>query len=206
MFCALFSCVVLDVSWGSRTLLLDSFIMLAIFFLLTTSNKQKSLGKKKYKKIVIFLFFIITFGFLGQFFTDITRGEDKKIGDTNIPSGIGYLSLYYSQTLVTFDQTLNKNKPTYGLMSFGGLLNVLHLFRIYRNENLFIYDVMLDWEKDNPYFGLGSWIKKANTYSWLRYLYSDFGVFGLILLPFILGFISGKQYIKISKKSFKKHF
>ena len=32
MFCALFSCVVLDVSWGSRTLLLDSFIMLAIFF------------------------------------------------------------------------------------------------------------------------------------------------------------------------------
>jgi oligosaccharide repeat unit polymerase len=199
---ALLSSVILDISWGSRTLILDSFFMLLFWYMLVNKKNKINSQKKSYSKKMVFVILIAGLLVIAQLLTTSTREKSlMDIKGLKVPYSAGQLLLYYSSPLVTFDQTFDKNETTYGLMSFGGVVNLLHLLRIYRDENLFVYDIMYDWEVDNPYYGDGGWNKRANTYSWLRYLYSDFGVLGLVIIPFVLGLISGYRFKKIALNS-----
>ena len=199
---ALLSSVLIDISWGSRTLILDCFFMLLFWYMLVNKRSKISSQKKLLSKKLLLVMLIGGLIVIGQLITKSTREKSSmELHGLKVPYSVGQLVLYYSSPLVTFDQTFEKNETTYGLMSFGGVVNVLHLLRIYRHENLFVYGVMYDWEVDNPYYGDGHWNKRANTYSWLRYLYSDFGIVGLVVAPFVLGLISGYRFKRIALNS-----
>lgn len=194
---ALLSSVITDLSWGSRTLILDCFFTMIFLYALVYKRRRVKIQNKNKK--FAFVLIVLSLGYVGQLITESTREQSTmEVGGIRVPYSVGQLGLYYSSPLVTFDQTFEDNETTYGLMSFGGLVNVFHLLRLYRNDDLFVYDVMYDWEVSNPYYGDGHWNKRANTYSWLRYLYSDFGVIGLVLVPLVLGFVSGYFYKKIA--------
>lgn len=196
-FITIVSGILTDVSWASRTLILDLIFFIFVFLGLTVvmrpvivSNRRRSLLSRVFGAILVLSVLYIG----ADRITQATRPDrTASIAGVEIPYSLQQLLVYYSASLVTFDRTIDKNDPrTYGLVSGAGLLNVLHMTRLYRDETLRVYDVLRDWEADNPQFGTGTGQIQANTYSWLRYFYVDLGAVGIVLLPFALGLIAGR--------------
>ena len=88
-------------------------------------------------------------------------------------------------------------------VEIGGILGILNYLRI-TFENLWIYDIWTEWELSNPYFNSDSYFSRGNTYSWLRYMYSDFGYIGCFIIPLMvvhLGMTSIYKYRRASRES-----
>ncbi len=200
---AFIAAVLNDLSWGSRVLLLDIGIFVVISFILVwRNNSNKSSVYSKYPMLFFVVSLLIGAAFIAQVITTSTRlKEYEEIGGVKVPYGAVQVAKYYSSPLVTFDKTLDDNPITYGLMSFGGVLNWAYRLRIYRGDS-FVYDIWLKWEKENPFYGDDPYAR-SNIYTALRYFYSDFGVIGLVLIPFALGF-TGSVFAKKAQNSSDK--
>ncbi len=189
-FCML-AAVLYDLSWGSRTTILDVLIIIVIFFAFGGS------GIRIGRRAIVWASALVLGGGLllgAQAITESTRPD--RVGEVQgveVPYAIEQFLVYYTSPLVLFDQTIDNNETrTLGLMSSGGILSLMSITRLYRNSNLTVYDVMYDWEIDNPNYSNGGY-NRGNLYSWLRYFYTDFGVAGLFIVPLIIGMVAGKM-------------
>jgi oligosaccharide repeat unit polymerase len=183
-----------DVSWASRALILDFSIFLFGAFAVVRSAYIRRRGQKKMALAAGAVLLVGLLVITASAITASTRPDrSAEIAGVQVPLPLYQLLVWYTSPLVTFDQTREQNSErTYGLMSGGGVLTVLHMTRLYRNEELPIYDIMYEWEKQNPYYRSDSYLDRGNIYTWLRYLYSDFGFPGLVVVPFIFGFVFGR--------------
>ena len=181
-----------DLSWGSRTLVYDAGLFLIIWFFLMSKQRQSKTSRfsflRMFSKYGLLIGILSTGIVTAQIITASTHLEKYgKIGDIVLPYGVVQLIEYNTAPLVTFDQTLDDNPTTYGLMSFGGVVNWLYMLRIYRGD-LFVYEIWQKWEAEYPTYS--RYGNGTNVYTSLRYFYSDFGVLGLFAIPFFTGFFS----------------
>lgn len=207
-FVTVAAALITDMSWGSRTLILDTIILMTVWFAIARPKVGLDRGAKKRVKTWVAALSVFLVLFLGaQKITESTREvANMDVQGVEIPYSLGQLLKYYSSALVCFDQTVDYDQTkTYGLMSFGGILNVMHFLRIYRNADLQVYEVMYEWEVDNPNFADGS-SNRGNIYTWARYFYSDFGMLGLALVPMVLGVVAGRAMKRISRNSESDYF
>jgi oligosaccharide repeat unit polymerase len=185
------TCVMLDLSWGSRVVTYDALVLFAIVTILCLIQKNKKTIKKKQTNKFAFLVTIILVVIATiwgmQKITNKIGGEEKtdQIWGVSVPYSVWNLVDNHLAPLATFDVTIKDNKTTLGAMSLGGVAYWLYLFKIipYQAE-------WQTWELEYPEIRDGSGINNANTYSWLRYLLSDFGMLGLCVVPFFLGFLA----------------
>lgn len=188
MICLLITAILYDAAVGSRTFLFDVLVLSFLGFILhgrlvdTSFKNRKSSGSKI---ILIAVCFIGIGG--GILITNSTRGfYNSTLLGIEVPYAIYQLALFYSSPIVLFSQVVNEPHPTtFGLSSFGGILGILNYMRI-TFENLWVYDIWTEWELSNPYFNYDSFYSRGNAYSWLRYMYSDWGYFGCFIIPFMI--------------------
>ncbi len=206
MISLLIASVLYDASVGSRTLLFDYLILSLLGLFLHKRLVKNSL---KLRNNISGKFALIAIGIIGIggaiLITDSTRNvSDSTLIGIEVPYALYQLALYYSSPIVIFSQVINEPHPsTYGLSSFGGILGILNYLRI-TFENLWIYDIWTEWELSNPYFNSDSYFSRGNTYSWLRYMYSDFGYIGCFIIPLMvvhLGMTSIYKYRRASRES-----
>lgn len=184
-----------DASWGSRALILD--LMIFLFGAFAVVRSASSPRRRGTRKLVLAAGLVVAVGSLAimaNVITESTRPDrSAEIAGVQVPVSVYQLLVWYTSPLVTFDQTREQDSVrTYGLMSGGGVLTILHMTRLYRNSELPVYEIMHDWEIQNPYYRSTSYLDRGNIYTWLRYLYSDFGFPGLVVVPFIFGFVFGR--------------
>jgi oligosaccharide repeat unit polymerase len=187
--------VLIDFSLQSRTFSLDVGIIALISFIIWSKilKLQRSDLKRKFKKYLVIMTTIVLISallYIGVVITKARSGNRAAVvGDTEVPYGIYQLLTYYTATLTAFDQTLDDNPPTYGGVSFGGILSCLKkLNRLgIETPDFDVYEIWNKWEFEGPM--VSHQIVDCNAYTWLRYLYSDFGIYGLIFVPFIVGFL-----------------
>lgn len=189
--------LLMDVAWASRSTILDMAIFLVAA--IAISRRKPAVGRGGRRRsgpltLAIVAAAFATLVFVANSITQSTRPDrTAEIAGVPVPVAAYQLAVWYTSPLVTFDQTLDANTTTtYGLMSGGGVLNVLYLLRLYRNDDLDVYEIMYEWETENPFYRAESYLDRGNIYSWLRYLYVDFGVVGFTAVPFLLGFLVGR--------------
>ena len=206
MVSLLIASVLYDASVGSRTLLFDYLVLclMGLFLHKRLANKRFKARSSIWGKFALFTVFVIGIGG-GILITDSTRGvSGSTLVGVEVPYAIYQLALYYSSPIVLFSQVINEPHPTtYGLSSFGGVLGILNYLRI-TFENLWIYEIWTEWELSNPYFNYDSYYSRGNTYSWLRYMYSDWGYAGCVIIPSMvvhLGMTTIYQYKGPSRQS-----
>lgn len=194
-FATIVATLLWDASWGSRALILD--LMIFLFGAFAVARSSSFARRRRAKRLALTAGIVIAVGSLAimaNAITESTRPDrSAEIAGVQVPVSVYQLLVWYTSPLVTFDQTRDQDSVrTYGLMSGGGVLTVLHMTRLYRNNELPIYEIMHDWETQNPYYRSNSYLDRGNIYTWLRYLYSDFGFPGLVVVPFLFGFVFGR--------------
>ena len=112
------------------------------------------------------------------------------VGRTSELSILDYLSHYIGSPIINFNSFLEnpiRNTQIFGKETFWGIYDVLgKLFK----KSEYIYDYTLEFNSINS-FGLG------NVYTAFRLFYADFGIYGIIILPFIQGAIFSLFYSTI---------
>ncbi len=181
----LIASVLYDASVGGRTLLFDYLILSLLGLLIHKRLVNEKVKSKNNITGKLALLAIFVLGISGAILiTDSTRDvSGSTLFGYEVPYTLYQLALYYASPIVIFSQVINEPHPTtYGLSSFGGILGILNYMRI-TFENLWIYDIWTEWELSNPYFNSDSYYSRGNTYSWLRYMYSDWGYLGCVIIP-----------------------
>lgn len=194
----LFGAILFDLSRGSRSRTYDVLIIyVLVYFFVPLLPQKMRIRKKKKGKVLVVVVLLLLGGFVMNMIG--VHSRETKYMDVNnyqIPFSLVQFIDYNAGNLISFDQTLDDNELTWGRLSFWGIEQWGRLLRLVP-RSLPYPTQLIDWEmvyiKLQPDF----WYKRSlNTYSWLRYLYSDFGVIGLIILPFILGFISTRFAVR----------
>ncbi|WP_338232019.1 oligosaccharide repeat unit polymerase, partial [Escherichia coli] len=113
---------------------------------------------------------------------------DDKIKSINVPVNIYTAGpiinyIYYFSSPYSFNQWMEKDfnttEFTYGSRTFTPFYNILS--KLYGNERVVIID-------ENAYIPF-----RHNIFSVVKDYYSDFGFWGVILIPFTIGLICGKS-------------
>ena len=122
-------------------------------------------------------FFIVFFAFLGNFM----GRPDKGILET--------ISFYFGSGILGFNQVLKNNigyTPSFlGEGTFNG---------IWRCINDYIIDV--GYSHSQPFLNLNG-MSIGNTYTCFYSYYCDFGMMGIIIIPFIVGYCFNRFYNKV---------
>lgn len=165
---------------GARNGFIAFFVYLVAYFVFCSSKK----GKINLSKILplafgcIFAFFII-FTVLGNM--------TGKTGD----SAIDKIVLYTGSSIVGFSVWLRgfSSSHLFGQESFWGLRYLLNKFF----PNVKVTSHFLQGVR----FPNGD---STNIFTGFRSYIADFGTFGLILIPFLIGFVMTFAYVKVKKK------
>lgn len=181
--------VTFDVSWGSRTTIFDVVYSIYVIYVMTSmrSNGNK---KKSRSNHVLSLLLVILIGF-ADLITAITRPDKTaQIAGIPVPFSLYQFITYNTSSVVAFAARFEHDRDSsYGLLTMTPWVDLLYRIKIYRNDNLFIYEIRNNFEQHEGH--ISEIVETPNTYSWLRYLWSDFGVLGVTLVPFIVGLIGG---------------
>lgn len=163
---------------------------------LTQKNK---LGKVK-RNVKLYAFVALLCIIILYFLTNINKENMRdKIGKSRITYSVEQYINYHAGNLVTFDKTLDQNSLTYGRMSFYSVEFWLRFFNIISRSERGPQQL---WQWEYEYPEIHQYEKGGlNTYSWLRYLYSDYGILGLFIIPFSLVFIAIICAIKYKESS-----
>jgi oligosaccharide repeat unit polymerase len=191
-----------DFAAGSRTFTFTT-VSLYLFLLFITRFKSVLLYLKSLKrnifswKFYIFSILIaIAFISINYIGTNTRDAKVRKIGKTNIPFSVVQFLDYNVGGLISFDETFDKNDILWGRMSFSGIEQWFRITKILPEEINPPKEIS-EWGATYVPLQPDNWYKRTlNTFTWLRYLYVDFGVFGLIIIPFILGLIITKNGIR----------
>jgi len=193
-----------DIGWGSRAHIYDVLLMYFSIQLLIPMGegfrvRKSRIGVGTKKRIALGLLILLTTGTIMNLIGESTRREQKRnIGGISAPLSFLQFIDYNAGNLVSFDKTIDQNPSTWGRMSFGGIEQWLRLLRLIP-PSIPYPSQMVEWEEEYVRIETSNWyLRSLNTYSWLRYLYSDFGVIGLLLIPYIIGFVAAKNARKTS--------
>lgn len=185
--CSFILVILLDMIYFGRIGAVFSF--LTIFAYIVTFFPLSKIFNKK-----TFLLFIVVIALVNA--PRIIRGGgdlflasvDDKIKSINVPVNIYTAGpiinyIYYFSSPYSFNQWMEKDfnttEFTYGSRTFTPFYNILS--KLYGNERVVIID-------ENAYIPF-----RHNIFSVVKDYYSDFGFWGVILIPFTIGLICGKS-------------
>lgn len=196
-----------DLGWGGRSNTFFTILILITGFFLIPKLRQYSdvLRKRQFKNAFLSLLAgILLMLAIHSIAKTGVEAKTLNIGGIEIPLSISQLIDYHAGTLISFDKTLDNNQLTWGRMSFNGIELWLRFIRIIPNS-FEAPQQLIDWERESiNIIDDQTWLRTLNTYSWLRYLYSDFDIIGLIMIPFVIGIISGRSAISWVSRSNRK--
>lgn len=188
--------------WGSRSSIFTVFLILLAVFVCAPIKKPFNIfsGRGiKFMFLVIILIIIPVIYSMDRIGTATREKQTLNVNGVNLPFSIVQFVNYNVGTINCFDSTIDDNPCTYGRMSFAGIEHWLYLFRIIP-RSVDKPDSYYNWEYEYPYM---SPYFRGNTYSWLRYLYSDFGILGLFIVPWLITFIGTLSAFKFHEYSNK---
>jgi len=179
--------------WGQRGVAISYIISILCILLIKI--------KLKYILIYICLFILLIFpliSVLGDVRSNVV--EEKYIGriaeiDSELPSGLLWFYAYSTTSLRNFNDTLNRKNiiHTYGSSLISPFYSLFFMKNIY-SEVLASIDLKVDsqYEIRNGF----------NVGTYFYTIYVEFGYFGLLLIPYILGFISQYLFLNIGSPGF----
>jgi oligosaccharide repeat unit polymerase len=198
--------ILYDFGWGSRSHTYDVVVLFAItYFLIPWRHTDIPIGKFK-KKIfanwklsnIVLVVMMLAVAFLSmKIIGEKTRGSKFRVmGGTMVSLSVIQVVDYHVGVLIGFDETLDvTTERTWGRMSFAGIEQWFRLFRLIP-RSIPLPNQLYEWEQQNVLYQPDYyWQRGGNVFTWLRYLYSDFGIFGLFIIPFIIGWIATKSAI-----------
>lgn len=177
--------------WGSRSQVFTVLLIYISIFLIAPIKNYNFISFFKTNRIFLVFFILVisvTIYLLNLIGTSTRQKETIIVNNIEMPFSFVQLVDYNIGILACFDKTIDDNKPTYGRMSFHGIEQWLRLLRIIPNSWA-LPEELIKWELEYPYMGEN---RRGNTYTWLKYLYSDFGLLGLFLIPLIISLIGTK--------------
>jgi oligosaccharide repeat unit polymerase len=196
-FSVVVNALIFDVSWGSRTTIFD--VVYAIYVILIINSRVVNNPKVKDNiKKYFGLLLVLLIGF-ADLITALTRPDKKaEIAGVTVPFSFYQFVTYNTSSVVAFAADVEHDKESsYGLLTLTPWIDLLYRLKIYRNDNLFVYEIRNRFERHEGY--ISEIVETPNTYSWLKYLWVDFGVFGVSIVPFLLGLIGGVAAKTISQ-------
>lgn len=181
-----------DVGWASRAALYSSALALvAMSVLLPRAPTRVRRGfSRLFLRTLAGAGAVVGVMWLAAWTTRSSHAEtERELGAVRVPLYLGHFVDYHVGTLVSFDETLINNQVTWGRMSFAGIEQWLRLLRVVP-PSVAPPRELLDWERETARIADDdNWQRTLNTYSWLRYLHSDLGLAGLMLVPFCIGVV-----------------
>ena len=195
-----------DMGWGSRSHIYDVVVLLiTVYFLVPlpgSATPWKHIRKRLKRKINLsgkLLIVVLLAGciFAANVIGEKTRGVNTlSAGDLVLPFSILQLIDYHVAVLIGFDDTIDDTtERTWGRVSFAGFEQWLRLFRIIP-RSIPLPKQLADWEDQYVRYQPDYlWWRSGNVFTWLRSLYSDFGVLGLFLFPFFVGWFATRSAI-----------
>lgn len=113
------------------------------------------------------------------------------VGRTDDSDILSYVTTYFGGGIKGFDEYIKfpvENSDIFGKETFYGINKTLNQIGLLKES----YNRHLEFRSING-------ISLGNVYTSMRGMYNDFGIIGVILLQFILGFIITKFYKKVKK-------
>lgn len=168
----------------------------------------KGLQLSRFKKIIkktLIIFLLITVLCFSAVIV-ISLSKQKFAGRTHmlafakypVPSSVAHFVIYFTGPLAAFDTVYNRpgeHGLWWGRVSFEPFEYMLGKvgIRLFSIPNLSA-EYQLNFASTGIFGGM-------NLYSYLRYAWDDFGFPGLVIIPFLLGYISTRYYEK-ARQSF----
>lgn len=169
---------------ASRSNVLRIIFICTLLWIFIKNNQQNIKLKFKTKRnlIIIFIFAMLFFAFLGNL-----TGKTQKLGV------IDSLSIYTGGSLPALDIFIRKyaGSPQFGYYTLQGVRRILELLGVD-----IVYKISYFSHGDFIHFGM----YKTNVYSCFRNYLIDYGYIGSIVLMFIFGYIFGLFYDRRIKK------
>lgn len=194
--------ILFDFSLGSRSRIYDImliFLITQLFLpipLKTNIRNRINKIKKNKNKLFLVLILIVFIGIMNSIGLSTRKKDSRNIGNLEIPLSIAQFVDYNAGNLISFDQRIDDTPLTWGRLSFWGVEQIARLLRIIPSS-FEVPKQLVEWEIDQVRLQPDFRYKRSlNTYSWLRYLYSDFGIVGLLLIPFVIGFLTTKSAMR----------
>lgn len=166
-------------------------IMLIIFFVSLT--KKVTIKNVILALVVVIVIFTLSSYYIVRSTQAVVSAQNVQLG-LNIPSYLNFLVdpiLYLTNNLMNLNNFLNVDPIlTFGTKQLSGVLHdtgLLSLFEDSLNSN----EVL--WNRNLQY----SWL---TTGTYLKSLYLDFGVIGVLFEPILYGILSGYFYNKLIQK------
>lgn len=203
-FLPLGSALAFDMATRGRTHTLNMIVFYATAYLLWLQLGNRLFWKKTLikKKNFVLVFLALSFAFLIMWHIGQSRHPDWNennliplFNKIYVPFSIVHASAYLVTPLAAFDVVFNF--PGQHRLWFGrNTLRALErIFTRYLHINIFD-DLPISTTEYSIPVDIG-WMGAPNTYSYLRYLWDDWGYIGLILGPFLLGYITSSLYYDI---------
>jgi oligosaccharide repeat unit polymerase len=184
-----------------RLIYFDFIIFIIVGFLLNKSLSRKKVNmyklhnKKNMKNMIIFLIIIISGLLLSSYFISVRMGGNKVYKGllNNFSQSIIYFTgpfRAFDNCMVTFSDKFNF---TFGRSTLSGLDEIVNnmLYILYRNITPLNYEI--GFYTQQPIMIGNHQIFNA-FYTCIMNYYMDFGVIGVIIIPFIYGIIAAKIY------------
>ena len=172
-------CFINDLTFVSRTL---TYNMAILFLFMVLTRKFKI---NFYKSLAIVFVFLIGMHFISE----NSRNEKREIKGIQLPTVLVQLIDYNCGPIVSYNLTQNRSSDDlyYGQFTFMGFLQLYNIFSIY---DFTIDNYYFQWADNAEYITRSEDHRRTlNTYTWIRYLKSDFGYLGLVIIPFLTSII-----------------
>lgn len=184
------STLLFGISWAARAQIANLFIIyLSYLFIPKREDVQKLFSLK----------ILILFSILMVFIILIT--SSTRIINTIEVNGREYSRTliqsfdYSAGPLIAFDVKVKDATSTYGRLSFNGIESLLRMMKIVSAP---VPKEFFKLEGSTvPVQNNFTYLRTINTYSWLLYLFYDFNIFGLFIIPFLISFIYTRQSLKL---------
>ena len=152
-----------------------AFLYLYTCYIKSRGNSLRSNIKRSFMFILVLLLVIVVFNVIAVVL--------EKSGADSIWSREFYLYKYIGYPLITFDRFVLENPAsTKGYFVFGPIGKILQIFGLYPNDIL------------KKGFNISSEVFNAPSY--LQAPYNDWGMIGIVIVPILLGMLSGYIYQK----------
>ena len=170
---SIMSFAILSIMTTDRNIFLRYIIYAVCIWILFYKSKENISTRRKNRTIVkrvIIILIIAAVAFWGL-------GKAKQY-TSNFERAIG---IYAGSGLYNFNLTINDEQPLqHGISTFDSLLNAINAILGNRSNNV-VHGTFINYRSSNGY------VYSSNIYSALKPYVNDFGYFGVVLFPFIIG-------------------
>lgn len=185
-----FFSVITSFIYLSRYLMITYILYVSLSFIITyqylDDDNHKAIIKRR-----MFYFAVGTLLFISSLLIGILMARNFFI-DKILPLLGKQLYFYYAGGIATFDAFLHTNyNYTYGTLTLGSIYGWLH--------SLGLMDMIETLQRNQPFIKIAPDVT-INTYTFIKVLYQDFGLSGLVLISFGWGFTTRYSVDSIFRK------